>query len=343
MLFLNEQGQLLQEEYGHGKDSKYVDVSKDAYKHLSAHISLMPGASLRSIFNLLRSCQKVQNIFSHLGVEKMIQFASKHKQKTDAIYMKQEIEKIRIYRNAEFNNYTNSLNLSTSHYTLASTKGGGVLAVEFIPLNVLLDVPLVLDGLLHAESENLLNSPVEQKDLYINIPNFNLFEILDSICNEVGSFDELEIEGVQDLEIVQLDDLFKSPFAGSDDGEFPWMGDGPHLGIDFTPSFNDSENSIYNLLDFLPNNIDISKFLKKYFDGKVVLKPIYEGLNAYEFRSKVYGESQKDLPTAEFKELIENGQAVCKSKFEFNQEFRELWLELGFTNAPESMYDCIKQ
>lgn len=325
MIYLNKDGFLLNDiSHLTPFEAGFVDVTDEAYTYLNTNVNLLPGVTVRSVIDLVEKNDILQKILVKYNLEDFFKIKNCNVSGSNPT----KIQKIKVCRSAEFNHYANMISFNEIPELLGYIEEEGksvAYGLDFTNLESVLDTPLVLDFLVSAYSECLINSPCEQTDLYFNVPHFTLIEILEAI------FSELNTNCLSDEDCCVGEDLVIENVVGGCHPANPLnlMGDGPHKGIIFSDDFKGNKNLVLNLIDALPNKVILSLLFKEVFGEKVLVKPQYEKCNAYEFRVMVYGVSKRNIPCERLIKKKYDGLAIRKDEHCFNDFLLAYLKELG--------------
>lgn len=322
MIYLNKDGVLLNDISNLTPfNSGFLDLSSKAHVYLNEHVKFLPGVTVKSVISLVERNPILQNILSNYDVKGFLNVKNQELKETPMAF-----EFLKIYYSAEFNQYANIVDVASTPFILGYRKDGEksvAFGLDFVSLENLMDVPLVLDPLVVAQGECLLNSSNEQSDLIFNMPNFTLLAILEAVFTELNPYDEGE-SAIDSKEFDLLNEDVLPLEVNAKELILNLFDDGIHKEVLFTSEFRGNKKLVFALIEAMPSHVNVSTLLKEIFGDKVYVKSNMINCNAYEFKLRAYGLSKDKLPCDKTKMHKSLGCTIRSDVKEFSAVFWEL-------------------
>lgn len=360
-------GFLYKEEYCSKKQEEILtEITSNAHEFLHENVEI-ENISVRDIYLLIKKNKVLQNIFSRNFIKEYISYIDSDKVKNakpkeiNKENPESEIEFIEVYRVAYFDDELNRLEFDNiphvhglSHILKKEYDGFAPgkrinWSLSFVPIEHLLDVKIKFNSLITCQQENNINHYNFSKPLIFERENFTLYELLNAITWEISfhgnpeesaeageHLKEIIIDVEQDLKdikegILESQDVFHSLDTLFARNQF----------IEGFAFIDDCINKklLDQLMHYLPNKIDVAAFFSLVFKDKIRLNEKYVGLNAYEFRHKMFKADDTLILSQEMKKFIENEQAISSFKAHVVENcFFDIVTQLGGTIDKEQLF-----
>lgn len=360
-------GFLYKQEYC-SKKQEYIltEITSSAHEFLHENVEI-DGISVRDIYLLIKKNKVLQNIFSRNFIKEYISYIESDKVKNakpkeiNKENPESDIEFIEFYRVAYFDEELNRLefdNIPHVHglsYVLKKEYDGFApgkrinWSLSFVPIEHLLDLKIKFNPFITCQQENHINHYNFSKPLVFERENFSLYELLNAITWEISfhgnpeesieageHLKEIITDVEQDLNdikegILESKDVFHSLDTLFSRNEF----------LDGFSFVDDTINKkvLDQLMHYLPNKIDVAAFFSLLFKDKIRLNEKYVGLNAYEFRHKMFNADNTLILSQEMKKFIENEQTISSPKAHTVEDyFFNLVTQLGATIDKDTLF-----
>lgn len=330
-MILKSGGFLFQEKYNSiTTQQEFIDVSSMAHIYLNDLIEL-DNFTLRDAYTLLEKNSILQQIFSNNFVTQYIEHFKTIPVKTyEKPLLENSLAQLQIFRRGSYNYELNRLEfMDVAEFEGCSSTltkpyedfpiGSKIpICLDFMDYSKFLDLPISFNPLVSCNIDAYLNHSSFSKPLLFERTEFNLFETLSAITNEIAISGEpnknLEIkEKIINIIKEQHDNLEVHNISGD---ELQQMFDLNEYikGFSFIDKSIDKD-ILNNVVSFLPNKIDIALFFYTFFPKKIILHSQYIGLTAYEYRHSVLNECPSLLLSQEMRQIINNNQGIKSSDY----------------------------